>query len=79
MGLTGFTDRIDKSTGFPINVLHTQSFGDFDYTDIQITYVTAGNGVGEIETVVYNFNGTPIRTLTLSYDSNNKLSSVVVS
>lgn len=50
---------------------------EFDY--IQLTYVTAGNGAGEIETVVYKdggSGGTTVATLTLAYDSSDRLSSV---
>jgi chromosome segregation ATPase len=49
----------------------------FDY--ISITYVTVGNGIGEIETVTYKAGGsggTTVATLTLSYDANDKLASV---
>lgn len=49
----------------------------FDY--IAITYVAAGNGVGEIETVTYKTGGSggsTVATLTLAYDANDKLSTV---
>ena len=49
----------------------------FDYC--AVTYVAAGNGVGEIETVVYKTGGsggTTVATLTLAYNASNKLSSV---
>lgn len=49
----------------------------FDY--INITYVTSGNGLGEIETVTYKTGGaagTTVATLTLGYDGSDKLSSV---
>ncbi len=49
----------------------------FDY--IAVTYVGAGNGVGEIETVVYKSGGsggTTVATLTLAYDGSDRLSSV---
>ena len=47
----------------------------FDY--IELTYVTVGNGIGEIETVVYKTGGaggTTVATLTLAYDANDRLS-----
>lgn len=44
-----------------------------DWDDINITYVTSGNGTGEIETVTYSLEGSPIVTLSLSYDSGNRL------
>lgn len=50
---------------------------EFDY--IALTYVSAGNGAGEIETVTYKTGGsggTTVATLTLAYDANNKITSV---
>ena len=49
----------------------------YDY--IVLTYVAAGNGVGEIETAIFKTGGsagTTIATLTLAYDVNNNLSTV---
>lgn len=46
------------------------------YDEIVITYVPSGNGVGEIQTVVYKLLTVTQGTLTLTYDSNNKLSGV---
>lgn len=49
----------------------------FDYQDI--TYVLAGNGQGEISTVVFKSGGsggTTVATLTMTYDANDKLSTV---
>lgn len=46
---------------------------------ISMTYVAAGNGEGEIETVTYKTGGaagTTVATLTLAYDASNKLTSV---
>jgi len=49
----------------------------FDEQDI--TYVTVGNGIGEIETVVYKLASTTVATLTMTYDANDKLINVVKS
>lgn len=49
----------------------------YDY--LVITYVAAGNGVGEIETVIFKSGGaggTTVATLTLAYNASNKLTSV---
>ena len=49
---------------------------------IAITYVAAGNGVGEIETVIYKTGGaggSTAATLTLAYDASHRLSSVTAS
>ena len=53
---------------------------EFDY--IGLTYVSGGNGDGEIETVIYKTGGsggTTVGTLTLGYDGSNRLSSVTKS
>lgn len=49
------------------------------YTAITMTYVAAGNGVGEIETVVYKNGAETIATLTLAYDVSNNLATVTKS
>lgn len=48
-----------------------------DYDQIDLSYVTAGsNGAGEIEFVTYKKNTTTVAILQLSYNSDNKLTSV---
>lgn len=47
------------------------------YDNLSMTYVASGNGVGEIETVIYKLGATIVATLTLAYDSQNRLTSVV--
>lgn len=49
----------------------------FDY--LALTYVAAGNGTGEIETVVYKTGGaggSTVATLTLAYDGSDRLNAV---
>ena len=44
-----------------------------------MTYVAAGNGVGEIETITYKqggASGATVAVMTLGYDSNNKLETI---
>jgi len=43
------------------------------YDQISLTYITSGNGTGEIGTAVYKLNGNTIATLTLTYDSSNRI------
>jgi len=43
------------------------------YDSIAMTYITSGNGTGEIGTVIYSLNSSPIATLTLTYDSSNRI------
>ncbi len=62
--------------------VRTLDFGSLvpdEYDYIALTYVAAGNGVGEIETVTYKtggVSGTTVAVLTLGYDANDNLSSV---
>lgn len=49
------------------------------YDEIDLTYVPSGNGAGEIQTVIYKLSGSTVATLTLSYNSSNKLITVVKS
>jgi len=46
------------------------------YDTIELTYVSAGDGVGEIETVTYKKSGSQVANLTLSYNSDDKISSI---
>ena len=48
-----------------------------EFNQIDLTYVAAGNGAGEIETVTFIYNGGQVALLTLSYDSSSRLISVV--
>lgn len=52
----------------------------WDY--FSITYVASGNGEGEIETITYKMggaSGTTVATLTLAYDSSDRLISLTQS
>jgi hypothetical protein len=49
------------------------------FDGIELTYVTVGNGIGEIATVTYKLGSINLNTLTLGYDSSNRLISVVKS
>jgi hypothetical protein len=49
----------------------------FDY--IALTYVAAGNGAGEVETVTYKTGGsggTTVATLTLTYNASDEVATV---
>lgn len=59
----------------PINVL--TGVVPFQYDEMVITYVGAGNGIGQIYQVVYKLATATVATLTLTYDSNDKLVGVV--
>lgn len=66
------TGALNTSDGFNIS--------KYDY--VALTYVAAGNGAGEIETVTYKtggVGGTTIATLTLAYNGDNEISSITKS
>ena len=53
---------------------------EYDYQ--ALTYVAAGNGVGEVETITYKFGGaggTTVATETLAYDASNRVISITKS
>ena len=77
-------NNIEKINGdFFLKTIQADGSGNFinpfappSYDSIELTYVTTGNGTGEIETVTYKLDGVTQATLTLSYDSSNRLSGV---
>ena len=59
------------------NVLNSLTLDEKAYDTIELTYVAPGNnGAGEVETVIYKDGLDTIYTLTLAYNSDNKLISV---
>ena len=62
-------ETLQKLVGFDI--------GEFDY--IALTYVSSGNGEGEIETATYKTGGSggsTVATLTITYNSDDEISSI---
>jgi hypothetical protein len=49
------------------------------FDEVDLTYVPSGNGAGQVATAVYKLATVTKATLTLSYDSSNRLTSVVKS
>lgn len=47
-----------------------------DYDQITLAYITSGNGIGEIGTVMYKKNADIVAVLSLTYDSQNRLTDV---
>ena len=47
------------------------------YTSITLTYVPSGDGVGEIQTVTYLNGISTVATLTLGYDAEHRITSIV--
>lgn len=63
----------------PVPVMNFGSLVPTTYNGIELTYVTSGNGIGQIYQVIYKVDGSPVATLTLTYDGNDKLSEVTKS
>lgn len=49
------------------------------YDSFAVTYVSSGNGAGEIETIVYSKSGSTVGTLTFTYNSDDKISRATLS
>lgn len=47
------------------------------FDGIELTYIVAGPGTGEIGTAVYKLGAATVATLTLTYDGSNRLINVV--
>lgn len=45
----------------------------YEADNLDITYIAAGNGAGEIGTVVYKKGVVVVKTVTLTYDASNRL------
>jgi len=43
------------------------------YDQQVLTYITSGNGTGEVGTITYKLNGSTVATLTLTYNADNKV------
>jgi len=71
------TTNLDAGTYSLTQISEGLSIPKYDY--IALTYVSAGNGVGEISTVTYKqggASGQTVATLTLGYDGSNRLNAV---
>lgn len=58
------------------NLMDLAGFNIPSYDEIDLTYVAAGNGEGEIETAIYSKDSTPHTTLTLTYNGDDEISNV---
>ena len=84
--ITGSTVTLDvniESQASPLEVeVQNQvstPYGIGEYDETEFTYVSSGNGEGEIETVVYKLNTQTVATLTYAYDSEDRLESITKS
>jgi len=49
------------------------------FDEVDLTYVPSGPGAGQVATAIYKLASSTVKTLTMSYDGSNRLSSVVAS
>ena len=61
----------------PFPIINLSGLIPENYDEILLTYVASGDGVGEVETVVYKKSSVVIATLTLSYNAEDNLSGVL--
>jgi len=50
-----------------------------NFDEVDLTYVPSGNGAGQVATAVYKLATITVKTLTMTYDSSDRLTSVVAS
>jgi len=77
---TGAATSANQTT--EINLITTRLTGSLvptAFDEIDLTYIVSGNGTGQIGTAVYKLASVTVKTLTLTYDSSNRLSTVVAS
>lgn len=69
--------RVNSDGAIDTNSIIGFNIGVYDY--ISLTYIAAGNGMGEIETVTYKnggASGTTKAVLTIAYNASNEISSI---
>ena len=69
-----FTETNDGKTA--IRTISLGSLVNVEYDTFDTTYYTSGNGDGQIETVTYKLSGSPVLTVTMTYDTSGRLSNV---
>lgn len=70
-------ETIDQGAGVHRQVMQVFSSEKLPIHDsIELTYVAAGDGAGEIETVTYKLEGVTKRVTTITYDASDRVSSV---
>ena len=63
--------------GQPINVIvNNDPYGIGEYDETDFNYISSGNGVGEVGSVVYKLAGSTVATLTYTYDAEDRIINV---
>ncbi|MEE8382234.1 MAG: hypothetical protein V3R78_10230 [Thermodesulfobacteriota bacterium] len=81
-GVDGSATDVSSASPLPVTDIQIANLVGFEipaYDYIALTYVAAGNGAGEVETVVYKTGGsggTTVATLTLAYNASDEISAV---
>lgn len=80
---TGASTSANQTTAnTALNALNARTAGSLTpvaYDEVDLTYVPSGNGAGQVATATYKLASATVKTLTLTYDSSNRLSTVVAS
>lgn len=62
-----------------LNLRTAGSLTPVAYDEIDLAYVPSGNGAGQIQTASFKLLGTLVKTVTITYDVSNRISTVVAS
>lgn len=80
---TGASTSALQTTGnTTLSTLNAKTSGSLvptAYDEIDLTYVPSGNGSGQVQTATYKLATVTQKTLTMTYDGSNRLSTVVAS
>lgn len=76
---SGLLQPVSVDSAGVLNVNLSSSLVPTSYDEVDLTYVAAGNGVGQVQTATYKLVGVTVKTLTLNYNASNQLTSVVAS
>lgn len=70
-------ETIEQPNGSQRQVVQAiQAYTPPAYDNITTTEVTAGNGIGQMETVTYWLDGVSQMVITITYNANNRISGI---
>lgn len=73
------TGAATQTTLAALNTKTAGSLVPVAFDEVDLTYVPSGAGAGQIAMAVYKLASSTVKTLTMSYDGSDRLSSVVAS
>lgn len=60
-----------------LRVLSSSSLVTESFDEINYSYLTSGNGSGKVGMMLYKLSGSTVASIQFTYDSSNRISSVV--